>query len=90
MRKTLPTIIAAPATLLLDFIVSIEAPQWYDTMYGNNQDKLVKPLTSMTLVEVIDAQKFWTKRFKSNAGSGSQFMRPILLHNRGGDTSQQS
>ncbi|WDZ77958.1 hypothetical protein PWG15_05490 [Ensifer adhaerens] len=79
MRKTLPTIIPAPAMLLLDFIVGIEAPRGYDTIYGNNQDKLPKPLTTMTLGEVIDAQKSWTKRFKSSAAGGPQFMRQTLI-----------
>lgn len=79
MSKTLPTIIPAPAMLLLDFIVSIEAPRGYDTIYGNNHDKLPKPLTQMTLGEVIDAQKSWTKRFKSSAAGGPQFMRQTLI-----------
>ena len=55
MRKTLRAIIPGPAMMLLEFIVCIEAPQGYGSIYGNNQDKLPKPLTSMTLDEVIDA-----------------------------------
>lgn len=67
------------AALLLDFIGGIEAPKGYDTIYGNNQGKLPKPLTTMTLGDVIDAQKSWTKRFKSSASGRYQFMRATLV-----------
>ena len=70
--------IPAPARLLLDFIGDIEAPKGYDTVYGNNQDKLTKPLTSMTLDEVIAAQPGWTQRFGSSAAGRYQFMRATL------------
>lgn len=79
MAKKLPLVVPPAATMLLEFIVSIEAPQGYDTIYGNNQDKLPRPLTQMTLGEVIDAQKSWTKRFKSSAAGGLQFMRKTLI-----------
>lgn len=70
MSKTLPTIIHGRVMLPLDFTVSIEAPRGYGSIYGNNQDKLPKPLTSMTLDEVVDAQESWTRRFKSSAAGG--------------------
>jgi len=75
MDKAVPT----GAALLLDFIMSIEAPRGFDTIYGNNQGKLPKPLTSMTLGDVINAQKSWTRRFKSSACGGFQFMRDTLI-----------
>ncbi|NKE77528.1 glycoside hydrolase family 104 protein [Ochrobactrum sp. MC-1LL] len=74
MDKTVP----AGAALLLDFIGDIEAPRGYDTIYGNNQDKLPKPITKMTLGELIDAQASFTKRFKSSASGRYQFMRATL------------
>ncbi|MDH6229597.1 hypothetical protein M2281_000169 [Mesorhizobium soli] len=43
MDKTVP----AGAAMLLGFIGDIEAPKGYGTIYGNNQGKLPKPLTSM-------------------------------------------
>ncbi|MGB3351131.1 MAG: hypothetical protein WBA85_20370 [Brucella anthropi] len=74
MDRTVP----AGAALLLDFIGGIEAPRGYDVIYGNNQDKLPKPITQMSLGELVDAQAFFTKRFKSSASGRYQFMRATL------------
>ncbi|MDH6229591.1 muramidase (phage lysozyme) [Mesorhizobium soli] len=74
MDKTVP----AGAAMLLDFIGDIEAPKGYGTIYGNNQGKLPKPLTSMTVGKVVDAQASWTKQFKSSAAGRYQFMRKTL------------
>ncbi|MNE69188.1 hypothetical protein D3C80_1648970 [compost metagenome] len=49
MGKTVPV----GAALLLDFIGGIEAPRGYNVIYGNNQDKLPKPITQMTIGELI-------------------------------------
>ena len=67
------------AAVLLDFIGGIEAPAGYDTIFGNNQGKLAKPLTTMTFGEVVDAGKSWTRRFKSSAAGRYQFMRATLI-----------
>jgi hypothetical protein len=79
MDKTVP----AGAALLLDFIRETEVGDagraGYDAIYGHNQDKLAKPLTSMTIDDVIKAQPSWTKRFGSSAAGGPQFMRNTLL-----------
>ncbi len=74
MDRTVP----AGAALLLDFIGQIEAPRGYDTVYGNNQGKLPKPLTSMTLAEVLAAQPGWTRSFGSSAAGRYQFMKATL------------
>lgn len=74
MDKSIP----AAAAILLDFIGDIEAPRGYNTVYGNNQAKLKKPLTSMTLDEVVRAQPGWTKKFGSSACGRYQFMRNTL------------
>jgi muramidase (phage lysozyme) len=74
MDPTVP----AGAARLLDFIGGIEAPRGYDTIYGNNQGKLAKPVTSMTLAEVQSAQASWTKRFGSSATGRYQFMKATL------------
>jgi muramidase (phage lysozyme) len=66
------------AQALLDFIGSIEAPHGYDTVYGNHQAQLPKPLTSMTIDEVIAAGLSWSKRFGSSAAGKLQFMRATL------------
>ncbi|WP_309086701.1 hypothetical protein [Chelativorans sp.] len=47
-------------------------------MYGHNQDRLPRPLTSMTIDEVIAAGPSWTKRWKSSACGGYQFMNATL------------
>lgn len=89
MRKTLPTTIPAPAMLLLDFIGGIEAPEGYDTIFGNRQDRLPVPLTNMTYGDVVEAQgnwgnkswvnKFWGYRTASSAAGRLQFMRATLI-----------
>lgn len=66
------------AAIILNFIGSIEAPEGYDTIYGNNQDNLPKPLTEMTLDEILAAQAGWSKRFGSSAAGRYQFMRATL------------
>lgn len=70
--------IPASARILLDFIGSIEAPKGYGTIYGNNQGKLPKPLTEMTLDEVQAAQRRWSKNYGSSAAGRYQFMRATL------------
>lgn len=78
MDKTVPT----GAALLLDFIRQTETGRSdrasYDVIYGHNQGKLPRPITSMTLGELIDAQASFTTRFKSSASGGYQFMRATL------------
>ncbi|MBB4185813.1 muramidase (phage lysozyme) [Sinorhizobium terangae] len=79
MDRTVPP----GAAILLDFIRETEVGQAdrasYDVIYGHNQDKLPQPLTTMTYGEVVDAQKGWSKRFKSSAAGGYQFMRHTLI-----------
>ncbi len=74
MDKTVP----AGAAMLLDFIGDLEAPQGYGTIYADKQGRLPKPLTSMTLGEVIDAQKAWSKNHGSSAAGRYQFLRATL------------
>ena len=74
MDKSIP--IAAAS--ILDFIGSKEAPKGYDTVYGNNQHKLTKPITQMTLDELILNQSGFTKNFGSSASGRYQFMRATL------------
>jgi muramidase (phage lysozyme) len=75
MDKTVPP----GAALLLDFIGDIEAPKGYDTIYGNNQKKLKKPVTQMTIGEIIDAQGGWSKAYGSSATGRYQFMKATLV-----------
>lgn len=74
MDKTVPR----PAAMLLDYIASKEAPKGYDTVYGNRMDRMPKPLTSMTMKEVLDQGKWRTKTFGSSACGRYQFMDATL------------
>ncbi len=78
LAKTVP----APAMALLDFIRRTETgkapPECHEVIYGHNQHKLKKPLTTMTIGEIVDAGPSWTKRFGSSAAGGLQFMRATL------------
>ena len=78
MDKTVP----AGAAILLDFIRKTEVGRIdrasYDVIYGQNQHKLKKQITAMTIGELVDEQASFTKRFKSSASGGYQFMRKTL------------
>ena len=71
----LPT---APARRLLDFIASKEAPKGYDTVFRNRMADMPRPLTSMTLNEVIAQGKWRTDTFGSSACGRYQFMKRTL------------
>lgn len=70
--------VPAPAKRLLDFIGSKEAPRGYDTVFGNRMDRMPKPLTNMTVDEVIAQGKWRTDTFGSSAAGRYQFMRNTL------------
>uniref|UniRef100_A0A193SCZ4 Putative transmembrane protein n=1 Tax=biofilter metagenome TaxID=1070537 RepID=A0A193SCZ4_9ZZZZ len=78
MDKTVPS----GAALLLDFTRLIETGKTdrssYDVIYGHNEGKISKKVTSMTVDELIGIQPTLTKRFKSSAAGGYQFMRNTL------------
>jgi hypothetical protein len=74
MAETIPT----PALGLLAFIASYEAPKGYDTVYANRMAQMPKPLTSMSLNEVIADGPRRTKLFGSSACGRYQFMTATL------------
>jgi muramidase (phage lysozyme) len=74
MDKTVPK----AAGRMLDFIAEYEAPKGYDTVYGNNQARMVKPLTTMRLDEVLNQGKLRTNKFGSSAAGRYQFMDQTL------------
>lgn len=79
MNRTIPR----GAAILLAFIRKTEVGRddraSYDVIYGNKQDKLPKPLTSMTYGEIIDAQPRWSKNHGSSAAGAYQFMKATLV-----------
>jgi hypothetical protein len=50
--------------------VEMDARAGYDIIFGHNQSKLPKPVTSMTLDAVIAAQGALSQRFGSRATGG--------------------
>lgn len=78
MDPTVP----AGAAILLDFMRETETGRRdataYDTLFGHNERHLPKPLTRMTLDEVIAAGPGWTRAYKSSAAGAYQFMRATL------------
>lgn len=76
------TTVPTGAALLLAFIRETETGRAdrsaYDTIYAHKESKLPKPLTSMTLGDIIDAQRKWSKNYGSSAAGAYQFMRATL------------
>lgn len=79
MNNTVPP----GAAILLDFIRETEVGSGgrasYDVIYAHKQDSLPKPLTAMTVGEVIDAQKTWSRAHGSSAAGAYQVMRATLV-----------
>ncbi|WP_274426731.1 hypothetical protein [Chelativorans sp. YIM 93263] len=78
MDRTVPK----GAAILLDFVRKTETGRSdrasYDVIYGHKQGKLAKPITSMTLDEVVAAQSTWSHHHGSSAAGGYQFIRKTL------------
>ncbi|NTE67327.1 glycoside hydrolase family 104 protein [Agrobacterium tumefaciens] len=84
----MPDTVPLHAQNLLDFIGDIEAPQGYDTIFGNRQGNLPIPLTQMTYGNIVDAQANWGNKTwvrsnwghktASSAAGRYQFMRATL------------
>lgn len=90
MDETVPS----GAAMLLAFIYETDSgnpvPACYVTIFGNRQGHLTRPLTAMTLNQVIAAQKNWASKAwvkanwkiagaASSAAGAAQFMRDTLL-----------
>lgn len=79
MDRTVP----AGAAILLDFVRRTEVGRddraSYEVIYANKQSRLPRPLTTMTVDEVIAAQRGWSKNHGSSAAGGYQFMRATLI-----------
>jgi muramidase (phage lysozyme) len=72
MDKSIP----AGAARLLDLIGSVEAPHGYNTIFRNLQGQLSKPVTTMTVDEMIAGKSVVDPR--SSATGRYQFMRDTM------------
>jgi len=70
--------VPAPAKRILTFISSYEAPRGPNTVYANKMAQMPKPLTSMTVDEVIADGPRRTRQFGSSAAGLYQVMRDTL------------
>jgi muramidase (phage lysozyme) len=73
------------AAVLLDFIAEPESRGRYDVIYGNHENTLAQPLTSMTITALLSAQILWGRRWGSSAAGRYQIMQTTLagLHRAG-------
>ncbi len=75
--------VPAGAALLLAFVYETETsrrpPECYEVIYAHRQDRLPKPLTRMTVDEVIAAQRTWSRHHGSSAAGAPQFIRKTLI-----------
>jgi muramidase (phage lysozyme) len=79
MAKTASISEAAPLLALIRKTeTGHEGAKAYETLYGHNQHKLTKPLTRMTVDEVISAGPGWTRSHVSSAAGAYQFMHATL------------
>lgn len=64
------------AAILLDFIAGFESRGDYNIIFGGHQT--AKPITEMTLSELLAAQKAWGAKWGSSASGRYQIMRATL------------
>jgi len=71
------------AAILLAFIRKTETGRddgsAYETLYAHKEDNLPVPLTQMTVGDVVDAQKQWSRNWRSSACGAYQFIRATLV-----------
>lgn len=74
--------IPAGARILLNLIFRTETgrdpPACYTTIIGHREKTLQKPITAMTLDELMAAQRTWGKKWKSSAAGAPQIIRATL------------
>ena len=75
--------IPAAARILLDLIYRTETgrspPTCYTTIIGHREGQLQKPITAMTLDELMAAQRTWGKKWKSSAAGAPQIIGTYRL-----------
>lgn len=75
--------ISTGARILLDLIYRTEtgrdAPACYRTIIGHREDQLKRPITEMSIDELLAAQKSWGKRWRSSAAGAPQIIRATMV-----------
>lgn len=66
------------AHVLLDFIAGPESHGRYDVIFGNHENTLAHPLTTMTIDQLMAAQLLWARRWGSSAAGRYQIMHGTL------------
>jgi len=74
MNPSVPT----GAAILLDFISGPESRGSYTVLFGDHDRGLPKPITAMTLHDLLSAQIGWGRQWGSNAAGRYQVMQPTL------------
>ena len=73
----------AGVALLLAFVYVTEVSRrplgYYEVIYAHRQERLPKPLTRMTVDEVIAAQRTWSRHHGASAAGAPQFIRKMLM-----------
>lgn len=74
------TSVPAKAKQILDLIASVEAGpnDQYNVVYGHHEHSLPKPITAMTLSELMANQAHWGKEWGSSAAGRYQIMPQTL------------
>lgn len=66
------------AAILLDFIGQIESGNDYAVLWGHHERGLPKPITAMSIADVLTLQRTLGKKFPSTAAGRYQFMPSTL------------
>lgn len=78
MDKSVPPAAAHILNFIYRTETGFDAPECYDVVYGHNEHKMPKPLTSMTLDEVEADGPRRTRAYGSSAAGAAQFMRDTM------------
>lgn len=76
---TYGTAIPPVVRMLLDFIAKHESGGSYTTVYRHKEGKLAKPITAMTLTDLVAAQAMLGRTYGSSAAGRYQHIRKTLL-----------
>lgn len=74
--------VPASARILLDLIYRTETgrgpPACYETIFGHRERELPRPITSMTIDDLLAAQAVWGRKWGSSAAGAPQIIRGTM------------